>query len=52
MAKTRRWNLNEREGRYAATNLSETRIDLHLGFKRANGRTVPCSAPVGVISRC
>jgi hypothetical protein len=41
MAKTRRWNLNEREERYAATNLPETGIDLHLGLKRADGRTVP-----------
>jgi len=41
MAKTRRWNLNEREGRYAATNLPETRIDLHLSLKRLDGQRVP-----------
>jgi hypothetical protein len=38
---TRRWNLNEREGRYAATNLSDGAIDLHLGLKRRDGTTVP-----------
>ncbi len=41
MPKTRRWNLNELEGRYAATDLTETAIDLHLGMKRADGTKVP-----------
>lgn len=41
MPKTRRWNLNEAEGRYAATNLPETAIDLHLGMKRIDGQKVP-----------
>lgn len=41
MPKTRRWNLNEAEGRYAATNLPETVIDLELGMKRLDGRRVP-----------
>lgn len=41
MPSTRRWNLNERDGRYAATNLSHTTIDLHLGLKRRDGSTVP-----------
>ena len=41
MPKTRRWNLNELEGRYASTNLTETAIDLHLGMKRADGTKVP-----------
>lgn len=41
MPKTRRWNLNEAEGRYAATNLTETAIDLHLGMKRTDGSKVP-----------
>jgi hypothetical protein len=33
----RRWNLNEGEGRYAATNVVESLIELHLGLKRADG---------------
>ena len=41
MPKTRRWNINEAEGRYAATNLPETSIDLHLGMKRLDGEKVP-----------
>ena len=41
MPKTRRWNINEAEGRYAATNLPETAVDLHLGMKRLNGEKVP-----------
>lgn len=41
MTKTRRWHLNEVEGRYAATNLTETAIDLHLGIKRVDGTKVP-----------
>ncbi len=41
MPKTRRWNLNEAEGRYAATSLPETTIDLELGMKRLDGRRVP-----------
>ena len=41
MAKVRRWNLNELEGRYAATNLTETAIDQHLGMKRVDGTKVP-----------
>lgn len=40
MPKTRRWNLNEAEGRYAATNMPETAIDLHLGLKRLDGEKV------------
>ena len=39
--KTRRWNLNAHEGRYAATNLTETAVDLHLGLKRTDGSRVP-----------
>jgi hypothetical protein len=39
--KIRRWNINEAEGRYAATNLPETAIDLHLGMKRRDGQKVP-----------
>jgi len=39
--KTRRWNINEAEGRYAATNLPETAVDLHLGLKRLDGQKVP-----------
>ena len=31
----------EDEGRYAATNLPETKVDLHLGMKRTDGRKVP-----------
>lgn len=38
--KTRRWNINEAEGRYAATNLPETAIDLHLGLKLLDGEKV------------
>jgi|GEM_PF-2558860 len=38
MPKTRRWNLNLIEGRYAATNLSETMVDLHFGVKHPDGR--------------
>ena len=38
MAKSRRWNLNEAEGRYAATNLADAVIDLELGMKRIDGR--------------
>ena len=41
MPKTRRWNLNEHEARYAATNLTETAVDLHLGLKRTDGTRVP-----------
>lgn len=41
MPKKRHWNLNEAEGRYAATNLPETAIDLHLGLKRTDGQKVP-----------
>ncbi len=38
MPKSRRWNLNEAEGRYAATNLTDAVIDLELGLKRVDGR--------------
>ena len=37
----RRWNLNEREGRYARTGIVESVIDLYLGLKRANGSKHP-----------
>jgi len=38
MSVIRRWNLNEAEGRYAATNIVESVIELHLGVKRTDGR--------------
>lgn len=41
MAKTRRWNLNEVTGRHAATNLTESVMDLHLGVKRVDGTKTP-----------
>jgi antitoxin component of MazEF toxin-antitoxin module len=37
----RRWNLNENEGRYAATNVVESVIELELGLKRINGDRQP-----------
>jgi hypothetical protein len=39
MSVNRRWNLNEREGRYAATNIVEPVIEVDLGLKRVNGET-------------
>jgi hypothetical protein len=34
----RRWNLNEREGRYAATNILEPAINLDFGLKSVDGK--------------
>jgi hypothetical protein len=33
----RRWNLNERLGRVAGTNIVEPKIELHLGLQRLEG---------------
>jgi hypothetical protein len=40
MSVNRRWNLNESEGRYAATNIVEPVILLDLWLKRASGESV------------
>ena len=40
MSVNRRWNLNEAQGRYAATNIVEPLILLDLGLKRTSGQTV------------
>ena len=40
MGAVRRWNLNEREGRYAATNIPDASIVLDFGMKRTDGRMV------------
>jgi hypothetical protein len=34
----RRWNLNEMEGRYAKTNLTDQSVDLWFGVKCADGK--------------
>jgi hypothetical protein len=36
-----RWNLNENDGRYAATNIVDSVIELDLGLKRADGTREP-----------
>lgn len=36
-----RWNLNENEGRYAATNIVDSVIELDLGLKRTDGTREP-----------
>jgi hypothetical protein len=36
-----RWNLNEKEGRYAATNIVDSVIELDLGLKRVDGSREP-----------
>lgn len=37
---SRRWNLNERMGRCAKTNILEPMIEVDLGLKRVTGETV------------
>jgi hypothetical protein len=33
----RNWTLNEKHGAYSGSRISETEVDLHLGFRRLDG---------------
>lgn len=41
MSINRRWNLNERDGRYLRTNIIEPVVNLNFGLKHLDGTTTP-----------
>lgn len=41
MPRRRRWNLNEAEGRYAATNIRDVVLEVELGLNQTSGPTIP-----------